>query len=85
MSMFRYGAPAKPPLRQKMEKSLNSSAYMYQGKTFTAGSSSGDKKKKNVSLGNLSINIAGAKDLIQATREGTVMPKRHYQYRGCHI
>lgn len=53
-----------------MEKSMSTAGYMYQGKIFTTGPSMVDKKKQNVSLGNLHFNLPGAKELVQSTKEG---------------
>ena len=52
---FRYGPSGKAPLMKKFKKDLNTSTFMYQGRTVNASSHNTDHKKKNVSLKSLNI------------------------------
>lgn len=50
-----YGPSGKAPLMKKFKKDLNTSTFMYQGRTVNASSHNTDHKKKNVSLKSLNI------------------------------
>ena len=52
---FRYGPSGKAPLMKKFKKDLNTSTFMYQGRTVNASNHNTDHKKKNVSLKSLSV------------------------------
>ena len=52
---FRYGPSGKAPLMKKFKKDLNTSTFMYQGRTVNASSHNTDHKKTNVSLKSLNI------------------------------
>ena len=52
---FRYGPSGKAPLMKKFKKDLNTSTFMYQGRTVNASSHNTDHKKKNVSLKSLNM------------------------------
>ena len=54
---------------KKFQKDLNSSTFMYQGRTVTASTGATDQKKKNVTLKSLGI---GNKNAAEATSKGVL-------------
>ncbi|KAJ7351122.1 minichromosome maintenance- protein [Desmophyllum pertusum] len=50
-----YGPSDKAPLMKKFKKDLNSSTFMYQGRSVNASNRATDQKKKNVTLKSLDI------------------------------
>lgn len=64
---FRYGPSDKAPLMKKFKKDLNSSTFMYQGKTVNASNRPTDHKKKNVTLKSLNI---GSKNAAESAAKG---------------
>ncbi|XP_027035872.1 protein MCM10 homolog [Pocillopora damicornis] len=55
LASIGYGPSGKAPLMKKFKKDLNTSTFMYQGRTVNASSHNTDHKKKNVSLKSLSV------------------------------
>jgi len=58
-----YSPSDKAPLMKKFKKDLNSSTFIYQGRSVNASNRPTDQKKKNVTLKSLNIgdkNVAGA-------------------------
>lgn len=66
---FRFAPSAKAPLMKKFQKDLNSSTFMYQGRTVTASTRATDQKKKNITLKSLGI---GNKNAAEATSKGVL-------------
>ena len=65
---IRYGPSGKAPLMKKFKKDLNTSTFMYQGRTVNASSHNTDHKKKNVSL--KSLNIGKRNGSMEAMAKG---------------
>jgi len=55
-----YGPSDKAPLMKKFKKDLNSSTFMYQGRSVNASNRPTDQKKKNVTLKSLNIGDKSA-------------------------
>lgn len=62
-----YAPSAKAPLMKKFQKDLDSSTFMYQGRTVSATARATDQKKKNVTLKSLGI---GSKNVADAGNSG---------------
>lgn len=55
---------------KKFKKDLNSSTFMYQGRTVNASNRPTDQKKKNVTLKSLNI---GNKNVAETTTKGMLV------------
>jgi len=69
-----FAPSAKAPLMKKFQKDLNSSTFMYQGRTVTASTRATDQKKKNVTLKSLGI---GNKNAAEATSKADSTDKQN--------